>query len=213
MNQTKEADRKTLYNSPTFSDIKIRQIHKGKVTEYAAHKAVLCAHSGWFMAALTGHFKHLRVRSMFTMTTLFQIMMEFFYNMDLKTPPYYGHGTDTYIEDSLVPLIDIHTLAGKYDVRSLQRASADVFKKAVQYYPTFTVDRLELLVHAHYPFCTSTCCDMGEAIVTFMLKNSSSLMQSPAVHSLVRQYGNFGGDMFVLGIPANKLSVKCTLLQ
>jgi hypothetical protein len=46
-----------LYNDPTFSDVKIRQIYKGKVTEYAAHKAVLCAHSGWFMTALTGRFK------------------------------------------------------------------------------------------------------------------------------------------------------------
>ena len=46
-----------LYNDPTFSDIKIRQIYKGQVKEYAAHKAVLCAHSGWFMAALTGRFK------------------------------------------------------------------------------------------------------------------------------------------------------------
>jgi hypothetical protein len=47
----------SLFNNPLLSDVKIRQIYKGKVTEYHAHKAVLCLPSAWFRNAFTGNFK------------------------------------------------------------------------------------------------------------------------------------------------------------
>jgi len=46
-----------LFNDPILSDIKIRQIYKGETKEYFAHKAILSAHSKWFMRAFTGRFK------------------------------------------------------------------------------------------------------------------------------------------------------------
>jgi hypothetical protein len=46
-----------LFNDPTLSDVKIKQISKGKTREYFGHKAILCAQSKFFMKAFTGGFK------------------------------------------------------------------------------------------------------------------------------------------------------------
>ncbi|KAF2865175.1 hypothetical protein BDV95DRAFT_469311, partial [Massariosphaeria phaeospora] len=46
-----------LYNNPTFSDVKIKQISNGKTFQYYGHKAILCKDSGFFMRAFTGSFK------------------------------------------------------------------------------------------------------------------------------------------------------------
>lgn len=46
-----------LFNDSLLSDVKIRQIYNGGTREYFAHKAVLCAHSKWFLNACTGRFK------------------------------------------------------------------------------------------------------------------------------------------------------------
>lgn len=40
-----------------FSDIKVRNVYKGEVKEYYAHKAILCSQSKWFMKVLSGIFK------------------------------------------------------------------------------------------------------------------------------------------------------------
>ncbi|KAF2650716.1 hypothetical protein K491DRAFT_572028, partial [Lophiostoma macrostomum CBS 122681] len=45
-----------LFNDPTFSDFKIKQICNGQVKEYHAHKVVLCMNSKWFSIALRGNF-------------------------------------------------------------------------------------------------------------------------------------------------------------
>jgi len=46
-----------LFNDPTLSDVKIKQICKGKTREYFGHKAILCTQSDFFMKAFTGGFK------------------------------------------------------------------------------------------------------------------------------------------------------------
>ncbi|KAF1359837.1 hypothetical protein EJ07DRAFT_42167, partial [Lizonia empirigonia] len=46
-----------LFNSPTLSDVTIKQITKGETREYHAHKAVLCMESRYFLKAFTGNFK------------------------------------------------------------------------------------------------------------------------------------------------------------
>ncbi|KAH7067999.1 BTB/POZ protein, partial [Paraphoma chrysanthemicola] len=46
-----------LLNNATLSDVIIKQIYKGKVREYYAHKAILCKESEYFLKAFTGNFK------------------------------------------------------------------------------------------------------------------------------------------------------------
>lgn len=53
----------SLFNNPILSDVTIKQIYKGKVREYRAHKAILCADSSYFHKAFTGNF---RVSGMFS---------------------------------------------------------------------------------------------------------------------------------------------------
>lgn len=48
---------RSLFNNPFLSDVTIHQIYEGEVKEYYAHKAVLCAHSAFFMNAFSGTFK------------------------------------------------------------------------------------------------------------------------------------------------------------
>ena len=47
----------SLFNNPVLSDVTIKQIYKGKVREYHAHKAILCADSSYFLKAFTGNFR------------------------------------------------------------------------------------------------------------------------------------------------------------
>ncbi|KAF2821942.1 hypothetical protein CC86DRAFT_263419, partial [Ophiobolus disseminans] len=46
-----------LFNNPTLSDVKIKQIFKSQVREYYAHKAILCMESEYFMNMFAGGFK------------------------------------------------------------------------------------------------------------------------------------------------------------
>jgi hypothetical protein len=137
-------------------------------------------------------------------------MMKFFYNMNLTVEAPTTYEVDgTHVKQKLVPIIGLHALAEKYDAELLQRASADAFQRSsVNIQRTLTIDELELLVRAHYPFCTATCGDMGLAIVTFMMKKSSLLMRNIRCHALVREYGIFGGDLYIEGTCAGKLTVQ-----
>lgn len=47
----------SLFNNPLFSDVKIKQVCDGKVREYFAHKAILCAENRYFLKLFTSNFK------------------------------------------------------------------------------------------------------------------------------------------------------------
>jgi hypothetical protein len=46
-----------MFNNAFLSDVTIHQVSSDKLTEYHAHKAVLCAHSNYFMRMFTSNFK------------------------------------------------------------------------------------------------------------------------------------------------------------
>jgi hypothetical protein len=113
------------------------------------------------------------------------------------------------VQQKLVPNIGLHALPDKYDAKLLQRLSAEAFTRSTEtFHRILVISELELLVHAHHPFCTTTGGDMGRAIVTFILRKSSSLMRDPRSHSLIKKYGNFGADVFIEGMRADKLVVR-----
>jgi hypothetical protein len=138
-----------MLNNPTFSDVKIRQISNGEVKEYYAHKAVLCAHSKWFMKAFTGNFnvcydpnvggcgwQWSAQEACESVTELndddpevFEFMLQFFYNVhgDLSLPLYHRLTTDIEEKHLYLP-IKVHTLADKYDAGPLQRWAVSTLK-------------------------------------------------------------------------------------
>ncbi|KAI4676464.1 uncharacterized protein J4E88_007382 [Alternaria novae-zelandiae] len=212
MAQPATAARRTLYNDPTFSDIKIRQIYKGQVKEYVAHKAVLCAHSGWFMAALTGRFMEasadiIEVHEDDPET--FQRMMEFFYDMDLDvttTPSVTPTGVNNIIKNEMVPIIELHGLADKYDAKILQKAALVAFKTGIgvlHVVPAF--EPLAKLINAHYSNCPGTMDAMSQAIVKYIYKMSANHLSQGLFNKLAAKHSNFGADLYLLGRADGKL--------
>ncbi|KAI4934749.1 hypothetical protein J4E85_002607 [Alternaria conjuncta] len=200
--------RRTLYNDPTFSDIKIRQIYKGKVKEYSAHKAVLCAHSGWFMAALTGRFKEASADTIEVHEDdpdTFQTMMEFFYNMDLKmSPPCYD--IDKFIKTDVLPIISLHALADKYDAKILQETAISAFKtRTSKIRESPGIKTVHTLVHAYYSACSVVRSGMGEAIVQYIFKAPRYDLENGEYDKLCMQYSILGADFYLVGIADNKL--------
>ncbi|KAI4639676.1 hypothetical protein J4E93_009030 [Alternaria ventricosa] len=200
--------RRTLYNDPTFSDIEIRQIYKGQVKEYDAHKAVLCAHSGWFMAALTGRFKEASSDTIEVHEDdpdTFQTMMEFFYEMELKkSPP--GRNTDSVFKSDVIPLIALHILADKYDAKSLQKAAMVAFEtRSEESGSKPSLETTKMLIHAYYSVCPGVMGDMGQAIVKYIFGSYSYSLKAGNYNTLAVQYGNFGADLFLVGRATSKL--------
>ncbi|KAI4690239.1 uncharacterized protein J4E84_004423 [Alternaria hordeiaustralica] len=208
MAQSVTPARRTLYNDPTFSDIKIRQIYKGKVKEYWAHKAVLCAHSGWFMAALTGQFKEASADTIEVHEDdpeIFQTMMEFFYNMDLKkSHPCYD--IDKFVKTDVVPIISLHALADKYDAKILQETAISAFKTQtgrIRIHPA--IETVHMLVHAYYSACSVVRSGMGEAIVQYIFKVNLYGLRNGEYGELCVQYSNLGADFYLVGIAGGEL--------
>lgn len=204
---------RTLYKDPTFSDITIRQTFQGKHKEYAAHKAVLCNHSGWFMRALTGNFKESSEKIIEVHDDnpeSFEAMMYFFYHVDFDKHSDLFDKTSNpkAIIEELTDIVDCHSLADKYEARPFMDALLERFKQMnAPFSGILTGDNIQMLVDAHYPYCTAPMCSMSEALVSFMLrKNSVEIFGSKKVQELILQHGNFGADLLVMGMRTGKLT-------
>ncbi|KAF2867727.1 BTB/POZ protein, partial [Massariosphaeria phaeospora] len=117
----------TLYNNPTLSDVKIKQISKGKTCEYYAHKAILCRESGFFMRAFTGSFKEAsdaETELHDDEADYFEFLLKFIYTEKYDKDALAKMADRFKIEKVLVA-IDINTIASKYDVRRLYEPAAE----------------------------------------------------------------------------------------
>jgi hypothetical protein len=133
----------------------------------------------------------------------FQAMMKFFYHPKFETPaPIINSPTTSASKtETLVSIIGFHALAEKYEATLFLAASADAFKQVSATYqrPLTEID-LESLVHAHYPYCTRTLCEMSEVIVSFFIENNCTFNFRSKINELAMLYGNFGADMLILGM-------------
>ncbi|KAF2269737.1 hypothetical protein CC78DRAFT_539669 [Lojkania enalia] len=71
-----------LFNDPTRSDVKIRQVYNGQAREYIAHRQILCGQSRFFKNAFTGNFKEATepiVEFHDDDPNLFEVMLNFAY--------------------------------------------------------------------------------------------------------------------------------------
>jgi len=131
----------------------------------------------------------------------FQVMMEFFYSNSMD-PKFNIKDKDcrlyaNCIPNVLLPLIRLHALADKYDAKVLQEATSNSAKEITKSYPyEFTAKDAELLIKAHYPFCTSVMGDMGQVITDFILRKKPVLIGTEAFDNFVQMYANFGADLY-----------------
>jgi hypothetical protein len=134
-------------------------------------------------------------------------MMEFFYDMDSLESSPVCKDLGLFVEEVLIPLINLHTLANKYDAKLLQRMAVEAFKRVGTGVEDLRAEDLELLVHAHYPSCVGALGEMGKAIVTMLVEENAHLMDYSTINELVAQYGIFDGDIFILGKIAGVVTV------
>ncbi|KAL1592745.1 hypothetical protein SLS60_011161 [Paraconiothyrium brasiliense] len=91
-------DSTTFFGSPFLSDVTIRQVSDGKKTDYYGHKAVLCAHSNFFLKLFSenpvkqdnGNVIELHDDD----PVHFQIMLKYLYTTVLEIPAEYLKGID-----------------------------------------------------------------------------------------------------------------------
>ncbi|ORX95867.1 hypothetical protein BCR34DRAFT_579014 [Clohesyomyces aquaticus] len=127
----------TLFNDPTFSDIKIHQICNGATKEYHAHRAILCEASGFLRKAFMGNFKEAFEPTMDVCDNspvLFGGMLEFIYTRQ------YGESKlprNSKINNSTIEalsLVDYYVLADKGDIQSLKiTISARLYDQSPQF--------------------------------------------------------------------------------
>jgi hypothetical protein len=212
-----------------LSDVKIRQIHDGKITEYYGHKAILCGHSGWFMTALNGAFMVNPVpvtlenqnltRSLQEATKpiieiydddpdLFALMLKFLYIVELPHEHKKGLIHDLSEMDDFIDLIQLHALAEKYDAVLLQKACVGAFKSATNRLTARVYhSHAEILVHAHYSQRVKSTCLMGEAVFGLLLRIDASILVSPEFERLVQQYSILATEFYVYTRLANRLYI------
>jgi hypothetical protein len=134
-------------------------------------------------------------------------MMEFFYNMELETESL-SSSSSSAVCDKMVPIITLHTLADKYDAKALQSAAASAFKVGTDSHDYgLEFKDVAKLIDAYYPFCSTVMGAMSQAIINFILRVSPSHLKGKLLDKLVLQYGNLGGDLYLLGKAAGKLKV------
>lgn len=140
----------------------------------------------------------------------FEAMVFFFYHtkFDTQSGLFANAINPKSIIEELTDVVDCYSLADKYDARPFMDALLERFNKmTAPFSGLLTGDNIQMLVHAHYPYCTAPMCSMSEAIVCFMFKNNGAeIFGSKKVQELVLQYGNFGADLLVVGMRTGRLT-------
>lgn len=136
----------------------------------------------------------------------FQTMMEFFYGMDLERTPKSAN-VNNIIQDEIVPIVQLHALADKYDANILQKAAVLAFKTGTDKLaagPAY--DSLAKLIDAHYVTCPETMGAMSQAIVKYIYRFSGSYhLPDGSFDKLAAKHGNFGADLYLVGRASGKI--------
>jgi hypothetical protein len=133
-------------------------------------------------------------------------MMEFFYNMDLKTGSTISN-INTHLENHAVPIIALHALADKYDAKALQEAAVVAFKSCTDddmlSSPAFSA--VAMLINAHYSGCSGALGAMGQAIVKYVFRVGSRYLRDGSMDKLVTQHAILGADLYLVDRASSKL--------
>ncbi|KAG9194857.1 hypothetical protein G6011_04892 [Alternaria panax] len=115
----------SLFNDPTLSDVKIRQVYKGKTNEYFVHKSHLMCALQLVPQSIYGQFQGTEA-SKSTIKVLdddsqnFEYMLKFLYTMESVSLPLEksDNAKGKIARDILIP-IGIYILADKYKIAPL----------------------------------------------------------------------------------------------
>jgi hypothetical protein len=135
----------------------------------------------------------------------FQKMMEFFYNMDIKTDSTFSN-PNTHLKNHAVPIIALHALADKYDAKALQEAAVVAFKtctKDMLTIPGFPA--VAMLINVHYSGCSGVLGAMSQAIVKYVFRVGSCYLKDGSMNKLVVQHAILGADLYLVGRASSKL--------
>ncbi|KAF2123011.1 hypothetical protein BDV96DRAFT_681599 [Lophiotrema nucula] len=188
------SDRKTLFNNPTLSDVKLLQTSSnGQTIEYYAHRAILCESSGYFMTAFTSQFKEATEPAMELKDddqNLFRVMLEYAYSHK-----YNGESIQDSEDGSslgnLLAIIRLYSLAEKYDLPGLREATADHFQSSCSY-PS--PEDWVKIVRLYYEVCIKVDGPMGRK-VAHSIYRFSIFAKTDIFKELVKEFPEFAIDL------------------
>ncbi|CAG5161995.1 uncharacterized protein ALTATR162_LOCUS6138 [Alternaria atra] len=194
----------SLFNDPILSDVKIRQIYKGKTKEYFAHKANLSAHSKWFLKAFTGNFKEATEHSVEVLDDdprAFEYMLKFMYTNEIVLPPVQCPNHKTKIDRDILTPIRLYILADKYEIAPLLRHTSSQVAAAMNTHSSLLKgEAVPTIVAAYYNCCTCARSVMGDAIASGLIKSPSRWLghgDKEALGSLVIAHSHFAADLIL----------------
>ncbi|KAJ4351245.1 uncharacterized protein N0V89_006584 [Didymosphaeria variabile] len=181
----------SFFNSPFLSDVTIRQVSNGKKTDYHGHKAVLCAHSSFFLKLFSENpvkQENGNVIELHDDDPLhFQRMLKFLYTSVLETH------TQTNALHLYTNPIAMYALAVKYGVEQLKVRAVAKFPSDWFLYQN--VDWHAEVAEAHYSRCNEVGDQMGIAIARTFLRGAKKFVKSPKFQETIKKYPVLAADV------------------
>ncbi|KAF2686968.1 POZ domain-containing protein [Lentithecium fluviatile CBS 122367] len=186
-----------MFNNPFLSDVTIHQIFNGQSKEYHAHKAVLCAHSEYFMRMFSGSFQEAtdRVIELQDDNPIhFEVMLKYMYTLKYEVPSMNELEKDAQFHQTYLLPIGVYALADKYGVSELGTIATDRFPLEGSLIPT----EGRRIVEAHYSKCVQADSVMGRVIARKLLRSCRTLITGSAFDDLVKRFPNLAADILLV---------------
>ncbi|KAB2110314.1 hypothetical protein AG0111_0g1018 [Alternaria gaisen] len=186
-----------MFNNPTLSDVKIKQVYEGKTREYHAHKVVLCLASSYFLNAFTGNFKEASESTIELhedKPEYFEFLLKFIY-------------TGIYDKDEIVRLagsddckrvlipIGIYAVTDKYDVAQIYEPAAEDVKAVLMNAAKDRKDILTTCIKTHYGTEVKADGSMGRLITAVIFEQYNNLRNTEDFEKWLLAYPIFAADV------------------
>ncbi|KAL1798859.1 hypothetical protein ACET3X_002896 [Alternaria dauci] len=194
----------SLFNDPTLSDVKIRQVYKGQTKEYFAHKAILCAHSKWFLKAFTGNFKEASEHTIEVHDDdpqSFEYLLKFLYTMEIViVPEDIVAGVTKDIDQDILAPTSLYILADKYEIAPLLRRTVGMVAAAlITHRKSLGAENTKTIVTAYYTHCLRAQSSMGSAIAFGLVYYTCWILRGDIdkISALVTAHCPFAADLVI----------------
>ncbi|KAF3009939.1 hypothetical protein E8E13_011083 [Curvularia kusanoi] len=205
-----------LFNNPLFSDVKIKQVCDGKVREYYAHKAILCAKNQYFLKLFTGDFKvgstsprgkaFWEIQLSYAKESsesvveicdddpdLFELLLKYMYGVDYRKAINDLSGGDE--QKHLFSAIALSRLVDKYDILSIQEDIAQDLANVIDP-ESVDNDLLRKLLITHYQNVVVPGGPVGKKLTSLVSERGrTKFVALSKFVDLVRLYPIFGADI------------------
>ncbi|KAF2030397.1 hypothetical protein EK21DRAFT_111920 [Setomelanomma holmii] len=179
----------SLFNNATLSDVKIRQVWKGKVRGYYAHKAILCS------------FKEATKNTMQLYDDdpeLSELVLKFIYTETYELETITKMAAQDKIKRVLVP-IGLYIVADKYEVARLYNpATADIQYVFGFFQPSNNFEVLKAAITACFDIVRVVDAPLNKIITTFVMNSGRAFMALKEFRELIRRYRIFGAQVALL---------------